>query len=96
MIDEAIPHLVAAGDETAAAALVERRAQGALDHEAWDELRGWLDLLPDHLTLQRPGSTVARAWVAHLGGRAAPMRRHLAAAAALLADADPGDQQVAT
>ncbi|HEU5434587.1 MAG TPA: hypothetical protein VFU81_23135, partial [Thermomicrobiales bacterium] len=96
MIDEAIPHRLAAGDDAAAAELVERRAQRALDHEAWDELRGWLDLLPDHLALQRPGSTVARAWVAHLSGRAAPMRMHLAAAAALLADADGSDRQIAT
>jgi ATP/maltotriose-dependent transcriptional regulator MalT len=96
LIDEAIPQLLAGGDEIAAAELVERRAQRALDHEAWDELRGWLDLLPDHLTLHRPGSTVARAWVAHLSGRAAPMRMHLAAAAALLADADVSDRQVAT
>jgi LuxR family maltose regulon positive regulatory protein len=90
LVDEAVVHLLAAGDVAGAAAVVERHVHPALDAEAWPALTRWLDLLPGGAIRGRPALLLARAWVAHATGRYETIPALLAAARALLdGAADP-------
>jgi LuxR family maltose regulon positive regulatory protein len=84
-INEALSHLLATEDFTAAAELVEHHLHLALNREDWQSVAGWLRALPEALIYDRPELLLARGWVSHLSGRAAPLRLILAQAEALLA-----------
>jgi LuxR family maltose regulon positive regulatory protein len=62
MIDQAIRHALAAGEESAAVRLVERRAMPLILAERWLELEGWLDLLPVDAAMGSPWLLACRAW----------------------------------
>ena len=85
LIDEALFHLLATGDVTAAAELVEHWVHAALNREDWSSVKRWLHALPEELIHERPELLLARGWISHLRGRAAPLQRTLAEAEALLA-----------
>jgi LuxR family transcriptional regulator, maltose regulon positive regulatory protein len=91
LIDEALSHLLATEDFTAAAELVEHHLHLALNREDGQSVARWLRALPEALISGRPELLLARGWVSHLSGRAAPLRVTLAQAEALLAQigADP-------
>ena len=89
LIDEAIDHLLKAGDPDQAARLVEARTPAALDREDWGTLWRWLRRLPEELTRRRPGLLLAHAFVDQCRGRRASMAARLRAATALLDAADP-------
>jgi LuxR family maltose regulon positive regulatory protein len=84
-IEDAVTHLLAAGDAAGAAGLVERHVHPALDAEAWTPLGRWLDLLPPGVFPARPALLLARAWVAHRTGRYEGVPALLQAAQRLLA-----------
>lgn len=63
LIDEAIQHALAAGDDLAAAHLVECNRHRVLDEERWHVLAKWLAQLPSELRQTRPELLMARAWV---------------------------------
>ncbi|MCC6314932.1 MAG: AAA family ATPase [Thermomicrobiales bacterium] len=90
-IDDALAQLLAADDLTGAAKLVERRYHHALDSEDWPALARWLQPLPEKMVHAYPHLLLARSWVAHLSGRAQPLRGLLEEATALLerGDLDP-------
>ncbi len=62
LIDEAVPHFLAAGDPLAAAAVVEGQVHPALDREDWRQFERWIGLLPAPLH-QRPRLLTAQAWL---------------------------------
>ncbi|MCB0192003.1 MAG: hypothetical protein KDJ65_08675 [Anaerolineae bacterium] len=63
LVDEAIPHLLAAGEHEAAARIIERSWRQALDQDDWRKVEQWLALLPAELIQERPGLLIARAQV---------------------------------
>jgi LuxR family maltose regulon positive regulatory protein len=65
-VGEAVRHAVAAGDDAAAAALVERESAAVLAREDWPQLEAWLGLLPLALVRRRPTLVLADACVQYL------------------------------
>lgn len=62
LVDEAIRHLLAGGDVTAAAEVVAGQFQSALNREDWPQLERWLALLPEPAVMNHPVLLLARAW----------------------------------
>lgn len=87
LIDDAVTQFLLAEDHVAAASLIEEHISSVLSREDWQAIAGWLRKLPEELINSRPRLLLARAWVAHLSGRAAPLRGLLAALHALVQDA---------
>ena len=69
LTQEAVDHLVEAGDVSAAASLIESRASAAFTAEDWQSIAGWLRSIPMGEIRQRPELLLASAWVGFLGGR---------------------------
>ena len=65
LIDEAIKHLLAAGDEIGAAQLVEQHRVEVLGSDRWYMLEKWLSMLSDTVIQQRPELLLAQAWVCY-------------------------------
>ncbi len=63
LVEEALSHLLAAGDTLGAAQLVENHRHRLLDQDDWRTLDRRLALLPAELLQQRPGLLMARALV---------------------------------
>lgn len=63
LLDEALPHYLAAGDVDAAARLVEAQAPRLEHLQHWGQLAQWLAVLPAEVTETRPGLLLARAWL---------------------------------
>ncbi len=63
LVEEALLHLLAAGDPLGAAQLVESQRHRLLNQDDWRTLDRWLALLPAGLLQQRPGLLMARAQV---------------------------------
>ncbi len=68
LIEEALHHLLAAGNNTGAAELVERHRHTPMNEDKWYILEKWLSRLPDDIIQQRPGLLMARAWVSNFQG----------------------------
>ena len=64
LIDEAVRHLVAAGDIAASADLIAADWVNEFNGGGLSTVSGWLDLLPDETVAQDPRLSVARAWIA--------------------------------
>ena len=64
MIDEAVRHALGAGDDVAAAEIVERHWRAELDQDRWYIAKRWLDRLPVESREKRPGLLLAEAWMA--------------------------------
>ena len=62
LIDEAIRHALAGGDEIAAARLVEENRHAVLNSDRWFVLESWLSRFPDAVIQRRPGLLMARVW----------------------------------
>ena len=62
LVPEAIEHALAAGDEIAAAEIVERNRSFAVDSEDYAALETWLDRLPDALRRERMGLLMTEAY----------------------------------
>ena len=62
LVEEAITYALAAGDELAAAKIVERNRLTALDADRWHALATWLDILPHSIKQERPGLLLSQAW----------------------------------
>lgn len=60
--DDAISHALAAGDDDAAARLVEENAHQALNRDEWWRVTRWLKMLPDDAS-RRPNLLIIRAWI---------------------------------
>jgi LuxR family maltose regulon positive regulatory protein len=64
LIDEAVRHLVAAGDIARSADLIAADWVNEFNGGGLSTVSGWLDLLPQETVLQDPRLSVARAWIA--------------------------------
>ena len=64
LVEEALHHALEAGDELAAAQLLEKNVRTLLDEDQWHVLEKWLARLPDSVIRQRPRLLIAKAWVA--------------------------------
>ncbi|NIM42585.1 MAG: hypothetical protein GTN84_14725, partial [Hydrogenophaga sp.] len=64
-VDEALHHALAAGNMAAAARLVERNFHPMADRDAWYTLERWMAMLPADVVEERPGLTLAQAWLMH-------------------------------
>ena len=64
LIDEAIHHLVAAGDMQGAAELIAASWATAFNRGRLSSVSGWLDVLPTEAVSGDPRLSLARAWVA--------------------------------
>ena len=69
LIDEAVRHLVAAGDIAASADLIAADWVIEFNGGGLSTVSGWLDLLSDETVAQDPRLSVARAWIALTGGQ---------------------------
>jgi LuxR family transcriptional regulator, maltose regulon positive regulatory protein len=65
LIEEAIRHALAAGDEMATVRLVEEHRHEAMNREQWRQLERWLNLLPRPLIDARPELLMLEAWTLH-------------------------------
>jgi LuxR family maltose regulon positive regulatory protein len=63
LVDEALQHALEAGDDLAAARLLEENVRTLLDEDQWHVLDKWLARLPDNIIQQRPRLLIAKAWV---------------------------------
>jgi LuxR family maltose regulon positive regulatory protein len=96
LVEEAVRQALAAADEAAAAAILERHVPAKLGREEWPQVERWLDLLPQALVHRRPALLLARAWVHYLRYQFRAIPPLLAAADALLAEpSGPDDAQAA-
>ena len=64
LVDEAVRHLVAAGDIAASADLIAADWVNELNVGGLSTVSGWLDLLPDEFVRHDPRLSAARAWIA--------------------------------
>jgi LuxR family maltose regulon positive regulatory protein len=69
LVEEAIPHALAAGDPAAAADIVGRHVQRALAERRWPAVERWLGLLPPEQVQGRVDLLLARAWVQRIRGQ---------------------------
>ncbi|HRI57516.1 MAG TPA: hypothetical protein PK170_10515, partial [Anaerolineae bacterium] len=86
--EEAIEHALAAGDEAAAAQIVEARRHAAMNQEQWQQLERWLHLMPVRLINERAQLLLLEAWILQKQWRMteiAPILDHIDA----LVSADP-------
>ena len=88
LIDEAIEHALAAGDELSAKRLVEAQFLRTFEQEQWVRLDRWLRLLPEEQIQSSIVLLVARVWIIQAQGRLTDMPRWLTAAGQLLAISD--------
>ena len=63
LLDEALQHALEAGDELAAAQLLEENVRTLLDEDRWHVLEKWMARLPDSVIRQRPRLLIAKAWI---------------------------------
>ena len=63
LVDEALQHLLDAGDELGAAQLLEENVRTLLDEDRWHVLNNWIARLPDSVIRQRPRLLIATAWI---------------------------------
>ncbi len=68
LVEEALPHFLAAGDLAGSARLVESHVAALENTEQWSRLAQWLAMLPETLVQERPGLLLARAWVFQIRG----------------------------
>lgn len=64
LVDEAVRHLVAAGDIARSADLIAADWVNEFNGGGLSTVSGWLDLLPDAFVRQDPRLSAARAWIA--------------------------------
>jgi LuxR family maltose regulon positive regulatory protein len=63
LVEEAIEHALAAGDEVTAVRLVEAHRHAAMNQENWGQLECWLKLMPRRLIDTRPELLMVEAWI---------------------------------
>lgn len=63
LVDEALQHALEAGDELAAAQLLEENVRTLLDEDRWHVLQNWMARLPGSIIRQRPRLLIATAWI---------------------------------
>ncbi|HET8853234.1 MAG TPA: LuxR C-terminal-related transcriptional regulator, partial [Ktedonobacteraceae bacterium] len=90
LIKEAIQHVLAAGDGSNAAKLVEAHLDWAFKQEQWVQLEHWLRLLPEELIQSSPVLLVASAWIMQARGQLTDFPRLLTTAERLLATSGSG------
>jgi LuxR family maltose regulon positive regulatory protein len=85
LVVDAVRHLLAAGDEDAAASLVESDVHPSLNREDWAQVASEIAVLPLNQLNRRPALLLARAWVQHFHGRVQAMTPLLEQAESALA-----------
>ena len=64
-IEEAIHHMIAAGNQLEACSIVERHRWTELENDKWYVVQRWLNLLPEELVKTKPDLTLSEAWSAY-------------------------------
>jgi LuxR family maltose regulon positive regulatory protein len=90
LIDEALHHALAAGDNSGAASLVEAHFHWAFEQEQWGLLERWLYLLPEDQIQGSPCLLLARVWTMQAHGQVTDFPRLLTVVEQLLATSDSG------
>ena len=62
LVEEALEHALAAGDDERPAQIVDRHARSVMNEDRWYLLDKWLSLVPDSAVQERPELLLARAW----------------------------------
>jgi LuxR family maltose regulon positive regulatory protein len=73
LIEDAIHHALAAGEEAAAARIVETNVHQMFNREDWRAVSRWIDLLPESQR-EQPAMLVARSWILNFQFRMRTMR----------------------
>jgi LuxR family maltose regulon positive regulatory protein/serine/threonine-protein kinase PknK len=95
LLNEAVAHSLAAGDETRALDLVEQQAMSMVEHSRMATLLGLINKLPQFRLPGRPGLQIAVAWANCLLQRPQPAQTALHhVRAALAADGGHGDAKI--
>jgi LuxR family transcriptional regulator, maltose regulon positive regulatory protein len=96
LLDEALQHAFAAGDDRAAALIVEENFSHYLDRNHQSILAGWLARLPEALIASRPRLLIAQIWIDSFRGAYAGLPDRLQQAEQLLTaeSCDLDDEQV--
>ena len=68
LIEEALRHVLSAGDTPGAAKLVEVHFHWAREQEGWMQMERWLRILPDLQIQSIPCLLLARVWLVHSHG----------------------------
>lgn len=84
LVEEAIGHALAAGDEAAAVQIIEENRHQAMNQERWQQIETWLRLLPRGLVDARPELVLAEAWIQHKQWRYGEIAPYLARIESLL------------
>jgi len=93
LIDEAIEHALAAGDESSAKRLVEEQFLRTFEQEQWVQVERWLRLLPEEQINGSSIMLVARAWIVQTQGQLNEMPRWLTAGQLLaISDSESSEQ----
>jgi LuxR family transcriptional regulator, maltose regulon positive regulatory protein len=91
LIQEAIEHALAAGDEVLAAQLIEKHRYQAMNREHWRQLEYWLGLLPRRLIDTRPELLMVQAWLLQNEWRFGDLPAHLDRIEALMKEQPPAE-----
>ena len=91
LVAEAVQHALAAGNAARAAVLIERERWALLGRGEANTLRSWLDELPANIVSDRPGLSLAYAWIFTLLRQAEAIEPRLQDAERALAVNDSGD-----
>lgn len=90
LIEEALRHLLAAGDVATAVEIIEAQRHEILNRGELHRLARWLDLLPEDVVAQRPSLLQHKAWVLRWQAKFQAVPPLLQQAEALLAQEEPG------
>lgn len=63
LVEEAISHALAAGDDRAAVQIVEAHRHQAMNQEHWQQIERWLGLMPHPLIAESPELLLMEAWI---------------------------------
>ena len=65
VIDQAIRHALAAGDDQTALEIVERHRNAQLNADNWYVVESWIEMLPPTQQMQSPDLLLSKAWIAY-------------------------------
>jgi LuxR family maltose regulon positive regulatory protein len=69
LIEDALHHLIAAGDYAHAVRLVDQHRHALMNDEQWHRLERWIGLFPRDVVEQRPEFLLTEAWIARSNAR---------------------------
>ncbi len=86
-VDEAVGHLLKAGEPVAAARVVEEQVHPALDREDWRQIEHWMVLIPADVAATRPRLLLAEGWLHLIRWQFGALEARVEAAESILREA---------